>query len=232
MTIFILSEDPAECAKMLDDRSLERMIKSIAQTLLNVHWYPHRNAVESYIDIPGIYKEVHVEWTQWARSCSANYRYLVRLGIACCREFHYRNSEKCDEEKVYNGDDNCGAWHKMRGVFDWARDNEPDLPEVENTNNPHIVRCMFTGTPLPLVMPKKYIYACPCCQRTRIVECVVKSYRNFYLSKIRKLYEKCSNCNNTCFDENCYTCGMQDIADNLNAPTWTKRERPEFLEDL
>jgi hypothetical protein len=64
-------------------------------------------------------------WTQWIRECKANYLYLVELGIYCCREFHFRNEKKCDSKKVENGDDHCGAWHKMRNVIDWARDNNP-----------------------------------------------------------------------------------------------------------
>lgn len=137
--IYILDEDPKKTAEYLDDRSLGRMIKAIAQVLCNAH---HEQS--DYIDDPDYFdtniplewdgfilkKTKNSEWSQWARQCRANYLYLVELALSLCREnverftnwvtIHDLDCETKDPREFY----------KKQLTIEWARDNVPDLPRV------------------------------------------------------------------------------------------------------
>lgn len=139
--IYILDTNLAKCAQMLDDKSLDKMIKNIAQILCNVHY---RQSVDSetYINIPlkpGKAEgwEFTCKWTKWGSECKANYEYLHKLGWQCLKEKVHRFG--CDRE-----------WENYRNIVLWAQDNVPDLPLYKKllSNSSH--------TPFPLVMPKKY----------------------------------------------------------------------------
>ncbi len=115
MTIYILDNDPVKCASYLDDKSLDRQIKSIAQVLCNVHHY------QSFFKGNGDYangvplissdKQDLQKWSHWARECPENYGYLCELGTACCNEWQYRFS----------------TLHKNEKVIHWAIENSPEI---------------------------------------------------------------------------------------------------------
>lgn len=212
--IYILDEDTEQCAQWLDDRSLDKMIKTIAQTLYNVHYFPLAEQNEHY-KISQLIKEtgkmspkrskaikyqktaglmLDDKWTQWALQCKANYRYLIRLGIDCCREYHCRYADKCDMEKVEEEDDHCGAWHKMRDLIDWAGVNTPNLQyyfETKSTKEYWYFEPSDNSikesdkTTFPLLMPKKYIPAI-----SQDIPIEIQAYRNYYQAKLKQKINK------------------------------------------
>lgn len=241
MTIYILDSDPKKCAEYLDDKSLDKMIQDIAQVLCNAYrlrinsYYTNGIHVDNFspLEIENKLKEIPlttlsnlkkinrnkkiIYWSQWASECIANYRYLVELGIMCCREYHYRNSEKCDKDKIYNGDDNCGAWHKMRYVIDWALDNEPDLPINYDDCDIRWLNIYGHMSPLPLVMPSKYLKDAWKHTKLRALDFdVIKSYRNYYQAKLKQRLEKKEL--------------HKDVALASMIFWWTNSEKPEWLE--
>src|SRR3954464_3197699 len=98
--IYILDNDPAKCAQMLDDKSLDKMIKDITQALRTVYLdsiiHPLDKGRECWNDavmhlgqgqwVPKE-KSNHEKWSIWARECKANYLYLVEMGLACLSEW-------------------------------------------------------------------------------------------------------------------------------------------------
>jgi hypothetical protein len=103
MNIFILHTDPIKCAQMHADVHVVKMILETAQMLCSVH--------ESGL---APYRRTHFNHpcTIWARTTDSNYRWLLALGDALCKEYTYR----------------YGRRHKSQDVIEWCRENEPSLP--------------------------------------------------------------------------------------------------------
>jgi hypothetical protein len=162
----------------LDDKTLDKQIKTIAQTLCNVHWYYNiadnfdqvdpafDNAVGS-INIPMPYNDYKNEISCWARDCLANYKQLVDIGLACCDEWCYRNSPDAEFEHggtelhLHRIDSGGFKRHKLEHIIKWARDNVPDLPNNLQTKvaEKDGVSWLYNEqqtTPFPLVMPDEY----------------------------------------------------------------------------
>lgn len=219
MTIYILDNEFVQCAQHLDDMSLDKMIKSIAQILCNVHYdyldnnqdtsIPWQIRINDADKIPLDYldRKIYDQWSQWARGCKANYLYLVKLGWELCMEYNYRFA---------NPKGVCGQTvglyiHSMQEVIEWVRDNVPDLPDYQYFTYVNF----FSVTELPLVMPKKYIwdkeYDSP-------VGTAMQSYRDYYQAKLKQNL-KCKRqiCENYCVDPH-------------SSPLWTNRQKPDWLE--
>lgn len=176
MTIYILSQDHAETAKWLDDKSLDRQIKDISQVLCNVYrtwcddtyqlFTPEYQFNTDTIPLKRISNDQQFKWFVWARDCKKNYLWLVDLLYQCLIEYRLRISG-----------------HKMYKVLCFARDNVPDLPEY------------FSGriSELPLVMPKKHI--------GRIVmwtnNIAIELYRNYYQAKLESRFKNKHPCDVT-----------------------------------
>jgi len=216
MTIYILDDNPVECAKMLDDKSLNKMIKDIAQVLCNVHeerlnkafkiineakiaedeelrknmsFYQMEQLIKYDEDIPLQYKtnKFLLEWSLWARKCKANYLYLVELGVTLCDEHACRFYKKEKPHKII----------KYESTIAWAKDNIPDLPSCINKEKCCTPECRKTSCfwdretrPVPLIMPKKY-YSIYSKQYTRwnsgkSLHDIVSLYRNYYQAKLRQ----------------------------------------------
>lgn len=224
MTIYILDNDPAKCAQMLDDKSLDRMIKDIAQVLCNVHWevYYHEG-IDRYKNKtlpPAKYlqasrnKSINT-WAQWAKECAANYHCLVELGLSCIAESHAREIA-------------ASIGRKHRDTLKWARDNVPDLPNRDKEIGCGCPECEENfkncARPLPLVIPKKYVYDNSYAEhisntkdaREYTLDSTITSYRNYYKAKIKLKHfgEVC-----TCI---CFKKDMQ----------WTRRALPDFIKEI
>jgi hypothetical protein len=151
MTIYILGT-LQETAIALDDKSLDQMIKDIAQVLCNVHYleciYTPLNNDQKLSELT---KNIPLQlqnnekgltasydsWTQWARECVANYSLLVELALAGSDEWTWRRSDpKLDPQ-----------FHKCHSVIEWLEDNIPDLPDSP---------FLDLITSLPRIMPNKY----------------------------------------------------------------------------
>lgn len=246
MTILILDNSPEEIAKALDDKSLDKMIKSIAQVLCNVHWLENGESIECSLcryyavrmkkstcnclsknKIPLPSTQVLYKWSQWARECVANYKWLVELGLACDWEFAYRSDFKLDK--------------KYHDIIEWARDNVPELPKQiyqKDDLGYTVLMCGILGnepTPFPLVMPKEYLCTTPIDEDYLFLK-VRESYRTYYnhlLNKNLNRKIKCSTCNGGSFaiakDVQCPDCRDHNYISEPIIPVWTKREKPDWL---
>lgn len=233
MTIYTLSQDHAETARWLDDRSLDKMIKDIAQVLCNVHWYifiPDLDVISAGKIPPNLFQVSNIplrfgmtqsisRWSQWARECRANYLWLVNLLDHLLWEQIFRF------KKLHDG--------KYHEIFKWARDNVPDLPErvkIKQYIGAGYFGEIATDITPPVVMPSKYHALTPyskpedCGSSDGGLEIdVFESYRNYYESKLNKKIKSCKSCYGFGFNwasatycDSCY-------------PFFTRRQKPEWL---
>jgi hypothetical protein len=204
----------------LDDTTLSKQIKAIAQVLCNVHIMLHRQRVELFkndksqpspinFDLPPEKmlhgKPIDDEYTLWASTCRANYLALVDMGLPIIQECIYRWNEPMPESVNY----------KYPEAIWWARDNVPELPIK------HVFNCKCEGqwicdecqysehTPFPLCVPAKRIIRKECEHSKGNADLslnmhmfdidITESYRNYYRAKLPK------------------------------DAKWTRRDKPEYL---
>lgn len=237
--IYILDQNLAKSAQALDDKSLDKQIKDIAQVLCNVHWTfkweSKRFNVIAFFTEKGKNKTLD-QWIGWALECKANYLYLVELGLACVFEWEHRHDEKFD---------NIG-WRKQPinkhlKVLRWARDNVPDLP-VKNEKISIPLQLTGTGgfgyfprkvsyetTQFPLVIPKKYIVAKfdpkDFDKNGHDQSLTIQFYRNYYQDKLKQYFTKLQKQHQNHFN------GFDGFNCNCEYPLkWTNREKPKWLE--
>ena len=186
----------------IDDKTLKKQIKAIAQVLCNVHHLENECSKKIDDNIPlsrsKNYKNI-LKWSQWARECVANYNKLVEMGLASCAENDYRHKLKLKIE--YKP-------HKMFSVILWARDNVPNLIILDKWGT---VTLNGRPTPFPLVTPKKFRFRCPC------GNCDIRSYRNYYRHKLQQKIKKL------------YPNLKEKVYPRLAGIEWTRREKPEWL---
>jgi hypothetical protein len=237
MKIYILSNTMQEIAEYLDDRSLDKMIKAIAQVVCNVHndlindsffesskYSDHcrdmRDQLRSEIPLEPIFafKTGILQWSQWVRECVANYNHLVKLGLALDKEHEHRFSFKYTEATKH---------HKLYKVLLWARDNVPSLPShchscalCYNETPEGCKHCQKT-TEFPLVMPRRYYQNNKISIQPGIYgfdEEIIEAYRNYYQDQLKK---PC-NIHDACIYANQGKCLKSKY-------TWTRREKPNFI---
>lgn len=262
----------------LDDKTLGEMISACAQTLCNaqceITLFDGGYSLDWKNKPPLGGKDINNEWSQWARECRANYDQLVKMGLACCREYMWRFSDFEWEDVIIDKDDDFYEYsiivstnelkeHKLQSVIEFARDNAPSLPvEVKEYSDILKRECyMPMPTPMPLVMPDKYkVYKLREFGAGTVITQdylnkvfsefnnsdfkdsyadVIESYRNYYKARLRKMSKKLVKCTKLhegiCYnddgsiDEECECDAMGYIA---QAPTWTRRTKPEWLGDL
>lgn len=123
--IYILSNDPSECAKLLDDKSLGKMISACAMLFCNVH---------SLFIHPFKAVDKDGQWTAWTKSCLANYNILLAYAKACCEEWLHRfNHCVCGNDEtvcIYHTlhEEQVLCRHEHHDVIEWCEQNKPDLP--------------------------------------------------------------------------------------------------------
>ena len=206
MTIFILDEDQKKCAKYLDDKSLENMIKDIAHILRNIWDIESPLLKHNFSSIDNLY---HFDkWSLWGRECKANYLYLVELGNYLIEEYLHRFKR---HTKKFNKQD------KYFRIFIWAINNIPDLPlhkfEKCILNKDVIVSGGLLGNQhgdIPLLMPLKYLSTVNDSSGRYKETNVIQSYRNYYNEKLKQKLLKKHPC------------------DNMNV-LWTKRQKPDWI---
>lgn len=245
LTIYLLDQNPTTCAQMLDDKSLDKQIKAIANLLCFVHSYKefikHDTKFDLYHkDIPLKPLRINLDWQYWARECKQNYKFLVQLGLACCREWFYRGRDDYwDKEYPYNFDSKIEyenrypslywpKFHYRQSVIEWARDNVPSLPLLaEYQKSPHTRVYTVHETPFPLVMPRKYatlaIFNPDNFYTSDHIDNIVYTYRNYYKAKLEKMEEKAWCCNDC-------ICVYSSGYDTSLLPKWTRRKKPDWLD--
>lgn len=215
MAIFILDTKLKESAEALDDKSLDSMIRVIAQVLCQIHFQyidyhapttdeASRMAADIPIQAANVFDKRRNAWANWGYESCANYKYLVEFGLECSDEWTWRrhSSQLLEPE-----------FHKMHSIIEWTHDNMPNLPEFiladkgkNRCNLPIVDKVYFKMTPLPLVMPKKYLYHSSCKEKNEeeyLLKYAMLSYRRYYSHSL--------------------------IKNRKVIPTWTRREKPEWL---
>lgn len=242
MTIYILDNDPNLTVQALDDKSLDKQIKDIAQVLCNVHHYqffflPFPKKMADFCKHPPlkVSSNKHIQiWSHWTRKCKANYLYLVELGLACTVEWAlryngYMTPDKCKESNKLA---------KLNTVICWARDNVPDLPITQTCRNCDgnsddyygegypCDQCNVDGkqektqTSLPLTFPKKYIIHLNVLDITDTGDQDIESYRNYYQAKLKQLKDRINKG------------GLSNYPESLSWTDyykWTNRAVPKWL---
>jgi hypothetical protein len=196
----------------LDDKTLDKQIKNIAQALCNAQWMirPYAEA----ITIPLALKPCKLVFINWAAKCRANYLTLVQMGIDACEEYTYRFSERGYDSKWKDA-----GWldfsipfykklkhHKLKLAMEWAHTNIPELPLLKTEEDFNM------GFPLP---PKKYVRQVG--DEAGWFPEIISSYRLYYRSKIYKKIHGIDCVN------------LPIIDTDPNYPKWTRREMPEYL---
>ena len=113
MNIFVLDNDPVECAKLHVDKHVVKMILEHAQMICTTH---HIVGGMDY-DIP--YKSTHINHpcNKWLRDSIENYQWLYDMTSALNDEYKYR----------YNKDVNHKSFDVIKSL------PFPDLPDVKMT---------------------------------------------------------------------------------------------------
>lgn len=239
MAIYILHNDPSKCAEMLDDKSLDLMIKDIAQVLCNTHREGNRRVYDPFLlTIPLAYRYKNKcinSWTQWARECKANYLYLVELAATCLNEASFRSYDAKYLESL----------KKWFTIIIWCNDNVPDLPYKYSSCHScdygddapcvcdSVIYNNINYTNPPLVMPEKYItdlpwscdgcgyddlpHDCDVAEEVRIIE----SYRNYYQAKFKTRIDRLMTQTDSVSD---------DLWQEMINVFWTNRKKPDWLQ--
>jgi hypothetical protein len=222
----------------LDDATLSRQIKNIAQVLCGAHYNLCKidNCNHHHLDFSIHDLQIQNIFTEWASTCRANYLKLVEMGMDCCFEYLFRKTWSINFEEAQKNK------HKLQSVIEWAKLNVPDLPKINTKvliaeKSKVIPRYEIREfcTHYPLAIPKKYyISSLPGCEKhIQRDRCVIESYRNYYSARLKKRI-KCKECAGTGIsltDEfPCNNCNAEGYHQkNLN---WTRRKKPEWINDL
>ena len=238
--IYILHESPIECDKLLDDKALGKMISAIARVLSNVCYWslnygqysetPSKHYKDDVPLKPDVRKDLY-QWSQWARTCRANYQRLLEYAMACCKEWIYRFNDGISFEdscKFFSLPLDILKLHKLHYVIAWCDDNVPELPVLCTHNGGYLKYKPYDPehpctcddhTPFPLV-PDKYIKEGVYMPLRDGDTTTALCYRAYYKAKLRKKLKKCD-----CFSLPCELSKCICVA-------WTNRSVPDFLWDL
>lgn len=232
--IYYLDEDSAKNAQMLDDATLSRQIKAIAQCLCNVHHIISALPLSEFAKgnqndhIPLSPYKFGNKYDKWAYECRANYLKMVEMGMACCREYEWRFTEYEWEDRIIDKENDFYEYseivgtnklkeHKLQHVIEWSGKNVPDLDKyLLLTCPPQPPK----ETPFPVVMPEEYKRIKPMHPPLIAIE---SSYQNYYRVNLTKA-----------IDNKVFRLTKEGKYTELNAkqffPAWTRREKPKFLE--
>jgi hypothetical protein len=110
MNIFFLDHDIKKAAEYHVDKHVVKMRLELAQLACTAHHMLGTNPAL----IP--YKKTHHNHPSalWVRESLSNYQYIIALGIALCDELKFRNNTQ---------------FQKLYGVFEWLKENEPNLED-------------------------------------------------------------------------------------------------------
>ena len=106
MNIFVLDNNPKQCAIYHNNKHCIKQLLETAQLLCGVHWVEGGEAP---------YKLSHKNHPSaiWTRDCIENYIWLCDLGLELCNEYTYR----------------YGKRHKSEDIIEWCLLNVPNIPE-------------------------------------------------------------------------------------------------------
>jgi hypothetical protein len=132
MNLFILSFSPQECAEMMMDKHIVKIILEAVQMLCSAKILLDTTAESN----PILYKMAHKNHpvTKWVRESYANYEWTLDLVDAMHEEWKYRYDHPPEKE------------HKSYAVAKYLRENPPPLEAFEKTGL----------TEFALAMPDKY----------------------------------------------------------------------------
>jgi len=97
MNIFVLDTNPKRAAQFLCDKHISKMAVETTQMLYTAHWATGGQPTGPKKLVP--YKPTHANHpcSKWARDSKANYKWLVKHGIAISEEYtaRYRKIHAC-----------------------------------------------------------------------------------------------------------------------------------------
>ena len=164
MNIFFLSMSIIRCSQAHFDKHVIKMILEYCQ-LLSTCWHL-TNPIQGqkYLENDQIYRKTHIHHpcVKWLLLHYNNYDYVVKLGLALCKEWRYRYKH----EKIH------GCEPKLLFLYD----NRPNLPNHEIIKTSHNPKCL--QLPLPQAMPIKY-------KKKDSVHGCVRAYRRYYKSSCK-----------------------------------------------
>ena len=111
MNIFILDNNPKQCAQYHVDKHCVKMILEYSQLLCGVH-----HVTNSQYEIPYKLSHKNHPCAIWARECMENYDWLCELGICLCEEYTHR----------------YGKRHKSQDIIEWAMVHKPKIKSNGN----------------------------------------------------------------------------------------------------
>jgi hypothetical protein len=232
MTIYILDNDPAISAQLLDNTSLKRQIKDIAQVLCEVHHMLINDlrtpggmtdtvAMDNHALVP-LKSKLNItglaEWITWASQCIANYKWLQQYLNDSLAEWYYRFNLRKD----LNEDSTKWQFYKKHlYIWSWSRIKMPILPQHPYVKELDSYASADTVLPFPLVMPKRYIVALPnkLAGGKPIIQPPVICYRNYYAAVIKRRIANCRGCQ----------AELRMGIPNYYCTNWTNRKKPEWL---
>jgi hypothetical protein len=105
MNIFAVSSDVVDCAQSLDNIRLNKMTVETAQLVSTALYYRDPFAYRIRGKLGRAYKLSYQNHpcSVWARNRSANFWWLVNLGIAYSNEYTYRFEKIHGSQKVFEG---------------------------------------------------------------------------------------------------------------------------------
>ena len=110
MNIFVLDNNPKQCAIYHNNRHCIKQLLETAQLLCGVH---HMSNPTSILQVPYKLSHKNHPCSIWVRDCIENYIWLCDLGLSLCEEYTYR----------------YGKRHKSQDVIEWCITNIPNLRE-------------------------------------------------------------------------------------------------------
>jgi len=112
MNIFVLDKNPKYAAQYHCDKHVCKLIIESGQMLCKAHIHSGNSQVpyggKGFMNHP---------CSVWVRSSINNYRWLIKMSLYLCKEYTHR----------------YGRIHKTQQVIEWARDNEPNIPNISMT---------------------------------------------------------------------------------------------------
>jgi len=215
MSIYILDLDLQKSVESLDDRSLRKQCRDLAQTLCDIHYCISDNNPPLKPDFIASRPGGHYRWVEWGAKCNDRYEWLLNYFKLSLEEHTFRF-----HDWIYgkHGDEN---WIKRNrrvtkpyyNVYPWAHSNRPNI----------LTQIEFR---LPRIVPVHIRFNDLCLN--------YQLYHSWRLSE--KL--KCKYCNGrgnsgsssfaTIPSVKCCICDGNGFTFKYK-PTWTKREKPEWI---
>lgn len=163
MNLFFLAIDTDVSSHYYCNRHCIKIILELAQLGYTAHWCSNSSSLESCPLKP--YKKTHVNHplSLWTRQDTANYRYVIQMGLSLCRLYTHR----------------YGKIHKTQYHLEWLSQHIPSPDPTLSIDRFCATKSIPKGcTPVPLCMPEQFY-----------TDDLIYSYRLYYLLEKQRLFD-------------------------------------------